>query len=138
VRKRSIKILTLLSASFPSRAVVDALMDTRTLSKADLFQLIDELKKASADDRHPKRKPTQRGDGSPAARIRRLLTVEAALSSTEAIDQLRTELAKVPGLRLPPSTRVSLDHWLDAVISLVPAGEVLNAAMMIAERHRRG
>jgi hypothetical protein len=139
VRKRSIKVLSALSASFPKSAVVDALMDAKTLTKAELEPLVDELRRSAntgtVSPRHSRRK-TERSDGSPAARIKRVLTVDAGLSQQRSIQELRTELVATLNVALPSAKAASLDEWLNATMSVLPAGEVLNAAMTIAARHK--
>ena len=138
MRKGSTKVLAKLCASFSRKAIIDALMDVKPLTKSELERLVDQLSKAPRVDSaviQTRRRPSRRNDadGSPAARIKRLLTVEAGLSQEQSIDQLRLELVNLPGVFLPKKT--SFDRWLDAVLSRVPAGEVLNAAMTIAARH---
>ena len=140
MRKRSIKVLTSLIASFPKGAIVDALMDTKALTKGQLERLVEELK-GKADTGPPPPRPSRRkvgqGDGSPAGRIKRVLTVEAGLSEQRSIQELRAELAGTLSVALPLAKGYSLDHWLDATLNAVPPGEVLNAAMTIANRNKR-
>jgi len=133
VRKRSAEILAQLCASAPKRAVVDALLDVKPLSKAALERLVDELKAAPVATR-PTRSRPPRGDGSPAARIKRVLTVEAGLQPDEAIAQLRAELMRTSRVSLPLGG--SLESWLNGALEVIPAGEILNAAMTIATRIR--
>jgi len=97
-----------------------------------LERLVDELKTAPLIDR-PTRKRPPRGDGSPAARIKRILTVEAGLQSDQAISQLRAELMRIGQASLPPAGG-KLESWLKSALEALPAGEVLNAAMTIAAR----
>jgi hypothetical protein len=132
VRKRSAEILAQLCASAPKRAVVEALLDVKPLSRSELEQLVDTLKAGPQLGRSP-RPRSAKGDGSPAARIKRVLTLEAGLPADQAMTQLRTELAKTTHASLPPITG-PLDAWLKAVVAALPAGEVLNAAMTIARR----
>jgi hypothetical protein len=132
VRKRSMEILAHLCASAPKRAVIEALLDVKPLSKSELERLVDELKTMPQAVRPPRR-GQPRGDGSPAARIKRVLTVEAGLQSGQAISQLRAELLRTGHTSLPPA-RGTLDSWLQSALEALPAGEVLNAAMTIAAR----
>lgn len=139
MRKKSISVLTTLRASFPKRAFVDALSDVKDFTFSELEQLYDELGDAELDkqpgrQRKPKtsKSDANMGDGTPASRIKRLLTVDAGLSSRQSISALRTELTEMAG-NLPSKTN-SLDRWLEAALILIPAGEVLNAAMSIAAR----
>jgi hypothetical protein len=131
VRKRSTEILAQLCASAPKRAVVDALLEIKPLSKVDLERLVDELKTTPQIPR-PTTRSRPKGDGSPAGRIKRVLTVDAGLPPDQAIAQLRTELLKTSRTSLPAGE--ALESWLKAVLAVVPAGEVLNAAMTIAAR----
>lgn len=132
VRKRSVQVLAKVCASFSKRAVLDTLRDVKSLSRSELEQLVDELR-ASQPMAEPAKRSRRTADGSPAARIRRVLGVEAGLPANEAIAQLRAELTKTVNGPLP-SAAGSLEDWLEAVLDLVPAGEVLNAAMTIAKR----
>ena len=69
-----------LCASFPKRAVVDALIDVKRLSKTELERLVDEFKTSAApyaSARSHRAKAERKGDGSPAARIKRVITKEA-------------------------------------------------------------
>jgi hypothetical protein len=134
VRKRTAEVLASLCASFPKRAVIDALLDVKTLSKSELERLVDKLKAAPQQPPRPKQ-PRVKADGSPAARIKRVLTAEAGLSPDQAMSQLRAELARTTRASLPPAVG-SLESWLKAVLEALPAGEVLNAAMTIAGRVR--
>jgi hypothetical protein len=131
VRKRSTEILAKLCASAPKRAVVEALLEIKPLSKAQLERLVDELT-ATSQTPQPTRRSRPKGDGSPAGRIKRVLTVDAGLQPDQAIAQLRTELLKTSRTSLPAGG--SLESWIEAVLGTVPAGEVLNAAMTIAAR----
>ena len=70
-------------------------------------------------------------DGSPVARIKRLLTVEAGLTPVQSMIELKGELR---GVSLPQRTGGSFDDWLQLLLDAVPAGEVLNAAMVVARR----
>jgi len=133
VRKRSADILAQLCASAPKRAVVNALLEIKPLSKAALERLVDELKATPVATR-PTRSRPPRGDGSPAARIKRVLTVEAGLQPDEAIAQLRAELMRTSRVSLPLGG--SLESWLNGALEVIPAGEILNAAMTIATRIR--
>ena len=140
MRKRSIKVLASLTSSFPTGAIVDALMDTKALTKGELGRLVEELKGAvdtGTPPPRPNRRKAGRGDGSPTGRIKRVLTVEAGLSEQRSIQELRAELADTVSVALPSSKGASLDQWLDATLNAVPAGEVLNAAMTIATRQKR-
>jgi hypothetical protein len=113
-------------------------MDTKPLARGDLERLIDELRRSADADTaaaRPPRRNTERADGSPAGRIKRLLTVEAGLSQQQSIQELRAELATTVKVALPSAKGTSLDNWLAATISTIPAGEVLNAAMTVAGRH---
>jgi hypothetical protein len=134
VRKRSAEILAQICASAPKRAVVNALLEIKHLSKAELEQLVDELKDASQTSR-PTKRSNQKGDGSPAGRIKRVLTLDAGLQPDHAIAQLRSELRKISPKPLPAGG--SLENWLKTVLEVVPAGEVLNAAMTIAARAKK-
>lgn len=140
MRKRSIKVLASLTASYPRGAIVDALMDTKALSKPELEQLVEALKGAAdtgAPLPRPARRKPARGDGGPAGKIKRVLTVEAGLSEQRSIQALRAELAGTLSVTLPSAKGASLDQWLEATLSAVPPGEVLNAAMSIANRSNR-
>lgn len=134
MRKRSLEILAQLCASAPRRAVVEALLDVKPLSKSELERLVDEFRTTSPTVKTTRRN-RPRGDGSPAARIKRVLTVEAGLQSGQAISQLRAELQSSGRTSLPPA-RGTLESWLQAALEALPAGEVLNAAMTIAARAR--
>jgi hypothetical protein len=136
VRKRSAEVLRNICASYPKRAVVDALMDVKGFSKPELQRLYEELQ-SSALLRQPQSRPRPaKSDGSPAARIKRILTVEAGLSAQDGAAQLRSELLKI--VRRPiPEAAGSLDRWLSVVLDAIPAGEVLNAAMTVAQRKKR-
>jgi hypothetical protein len=95
-------------------------MDVKPLTKSELERLVDQLSKVPRVDSaviQTRRRPSRRNDadGSPAARIKRLLTVEAGLSQEQSIDQLRLELGNLPGVFLPK--KASFDRWLDAVLS---------------------
>jgi hypothetical protein len=133
VRKRSAEILAQLCASAPKRAVVNALLDIKTLSKSELERLVDELKATQGAGRPARTRPP-RGDGGPVARIKRVLTIEAGLQPDEAIAHLRAELLRTSRVSLPSGG--SLEGWLKAALEALPAGEVLNAAMTIATRVR--
>ena len=114
-------------------------MDTKALSKGELKRLVDEVKDAADTGTPPlrlNRREAGRGDGSPTGRIKRVLTVEAGLSEQRSIQELRAELAGTLNVALPSPKGASLDRWLDATLNAVPAGEVLNAAMTIATRHK--
>jgi hypothetical protein len=132
VRKRSKEVLTTICALVQKRAVVHARLDAKPLTLPELESLFDEFKAS-----HPT--PTRaeprrgRGDGSPAARIKRVLTAEAGLPAEQSITQLRAELRKTTAVPLPPAVG-SLDDWLRSVLDAIPASEVLNAAMTIARR----
>src|SRR5262245_16581143 len=106
-------------------------MDVKPLTRNELEGLIDQLAKArrggAASPARRQSSKRNEADGSPAARIKRLLTIEAGLSPEESMDQLRVELMNLPHVSLPK--KASFDRWLDVVLSRVPAGEVLNAAM---------
>jgi hypothetical protein len=140
VRKRSIKVLASLTAAFPKGAIVDALIDTKALTKGELERLVEELKSA-ADTGTPPPRPARRkagqGDDSPTSRIKRVLTVEAGLSEQRSIQELRAELAGTLSVALPSARGASLDQWLEATLGAVPPGEVLNAALSIANRSNR-
>ena len=49
MRKRSIEILAKLCLTTPKRAIVDALVDAKSLSKREIEQLVDELKRSSEE-----------------------------------------------------------------------------------------
>jgi hypothetical protein len=142
VRKRSLELLSAVCSAHPKRAIVDALMDAKPLARDELEQLVDQLKGASlgeggTDPPRPRRRTAQRqGDGSPVARIKRLLTVEAGLSAQDSMQELKSELAKA-GFSPPPPGRASLDRWLTSLVDAIPAGEVLNAAMTVASRFKQ-
>ena len=132
MRKRTAEVLSRLCASFTKRAVVDALLDVRPLSRSELERLVEKLKATPREPPTPKR-ARLKADGTPAARIKRVLTVEAGLSPHQAMTQLRAELATTTRASLPSAVG-SLESWLNAVLEALPAGEVLNAAMTIAGR----
>jgi hypothetical protein len=139
VRKRSVKVLASLTASFPKGAIVDALMDTKALTKGDLERLVEELMGAADTGPippRPARRKAGQGDSSPAGRIKRVLAVEAGLSEQRSIQQLHAQLAGTLSVPLPSVKGTSLDQWLEATLSVVPPGEVLNAAMTIAARRK--
>ena len=141
MRKGSTKVLAALCASFPKKAIVDALMDMKPLARGELERLVDHLKQVPTEvgttaRRRRSATTQQRSNGTPGARIKRLPTAEAGLSQRQSIEELRSELSKGPDILIPVSRGASLDRWLDLVMTSVPAGEVLNAAMSIAVRHR--
>ena len=118
MRKRSIKVLSSLTASFPKGAIVDALMDTKALTKGDLERLVEELKEAPDTGTPPPRPASRkagRGDGSPAGRIKRVLTVETGLSEQRSIQELRVELAGTLSVALPSPKGASLDQWAQTI-----------------------
>src|SRR5258708_7448193 len=107
-------------------------MDTKALSKGELEQFVDALKGAAgtcAPPPRPGRRKAGQGDGSPAGKIKRVLTVEAGLSEQRSIQELRAELANTLSVPLPSTKGASLGQWLEATLNAVPPGEVLNAAM---------
>ena len=139
MRKRSVEVLARVCAAFPKRAVVNALIDTKKLSKNELERLVDGLKASAvvaspAPSSGPKARP--KADGSPAARIMRILMIEAGLTPAQSMTALEKELASAVAASLPPLVG-SFEKWLNAVLAALPAGEVLNAAMMVARRTRK-
>jgi hypothetical protein len=135
MHERSLKILKKLISSCPPDALGELHADLSALSPKEFQQVLSSMgQPAKASRRTKTAKP--KGSGKPSGRIRRLLLDEAGLEKEDAARALTSGLNKVgfdPGR--PITKKQSFEAWLDSVMKDIPPGEVLAAAIAIANGH---
>ena len=132
MRKKSEDLLRLLLRTQSRSAIFGLQAELRQLTRAELEKILDSLI-AGAPERSEERKTPARalGDGGPASRVVHLLRCEAKLSDAAAIAELKRELGSVVTL---PTEDEGLENWAKTICENTPAGEVVGAALTIAER----
>ena len=137
MHERSLKILKKLISSFPPDALGELHADLSALSPKEFQQALSSMGQPAKASRRTKtaKKSEPKGSGRPSSRIRRLLLDEAGLEKEDAVCALISGLNKVgfdPGR--PITKKQSFEAWLDSVMKDIPPGEVLAAAIAIANR----
>lgn len=138
MHERSLKILKQLISSCPAAALGELHADLSALSPKEFRQLLSSLgQPAKAPRRTTAAKKTGlKGSGKPSGRIRHLLLDEAGLEKEDAARALTSGLNKVGFDPARPITKKqSFEAWLDTVMKEIPPGEVLAAAIAIANGH---
>jgi hypothetical protein len=131
VRRKSKELLQLLLRAQSKSEILSLQSDLRKLTQNELATLLDSLNAGvPKSSGQVKRAPA---DGSAAARIVHMLRSEAKLSDTEAIIELKRELGSAASSeRL--GEQESLENWVAAACAKIPPGEILGAALTVAER----
>jgi hypothetical protein len=138
MHERSLKILKKLISSCSPVALGELHSDLSALSPREFQQLQSSLRQPAKSSRRTassKRNELKAG-GKPSGRIRRLLLDEVGLEKEDAARALTSGLSKVGfDLGRPISKRQNFETWLDAIMKDIPPGEVLAAAIAIANEH---
>ena len=134
MRRKSKELLQLLLRGQSKSAILSLQADLQELTSGELGVLLDSLRadvpEKSGQLKRRKRAP---GDGSAASRVLHVLRSEAKLSDREAIIELEREL----GSRASPEgvgEQESMENWVAAASEKIPVGEILGAALTVAER----
>jgi len=135
MNERSLKLLKQLISFCPPAALSELHADLSALSPKEFQQLLSSLGQPARAPRRTagSKKSRLRASGKPSGRIRQLLLDEAGLEKEDAARALTSGLSRVgfdPGR--PISRRQSFEAWLDAMMKNIPPGEVLAAAIAIA------
>ncbi len=138
MHERSLKILKKLISSCPPAALGELHADLSALSPKEFQQVLSSMGQPAQASRRTKtaKKSEPKGSGKPSGRIRRLLLDEVGLEKEDAARALTSGLNKVgfdPGR--PITKKQSFEAWLDSVMKDIPPGEVLAAAIAIADGH---
>jgi hypothetical protein len=138
MHEQSLKILKKLISSCPLATLGQLHADLSALSTKEFHQLLSSIGRPVRTPRRTAgtKKVRLKGSGKPSGRIRQLLLDEAGLEKEEAARALTSGLSKIgfdPGR--PISKKQSFEAWLDAMMKEIPPGEVLAAAIAIANAH---
>ena len=135
MRKKSEDILRLLLKGQSKSAILGLQADLRKLTQVELAGLLDSLNVSASDraDQGVRSQTRQSGDGGPVSRVLHLLLLEAKLTDEQAILELKRELGD-SAASSGTTEEKSLERWARRASEIIPAGEIVGAALTVAER----